>query len=146
MKCNLLNSCNYKLFNSKTRVDSNKLSLNVEKTHIMLITNRNLTSVAPEIYWGNTLLDVVVECTFLGVKLDQNRKLENHIKNSSFIDKNEDVIQIIVDTTQICQCIQEFSHPEMNQRYRLLQIIHCLWTKIEPNRIYIDWLYRIKYL
>ena len=76
----LLNSCNHELINFKTWVDSNKLSVNVEKTHVMLITNRNLISAAPEIYYGNTLLDVVVECTFLGVKLDRNLKFVNHIK------------------------------------------------------------------
>ena len=46
---------------------------------------------------------------------------------------------MIVDATQICQCIQEFGHPEMNRRYRLINIINYLWTEIEPKRVYIDW-------
>ena len=78
----LLNLCNHELIHFKTWIDSNKLSLNVEKTYVMLITDRNLTSAAPEIYYGNTSLEVVVECTFLGVKLDRNLKFVNHIKYS----------------------------------------------------------------
>ena len=30
-----------------------------------------------------------------------------------------------------CQCIQEFGHPEMKQRYRLIEIIHYLCENIE---------------
>ena len=46
----------------------------------MLITNRNLTSVAAEIYYGNILFDVE-KCTFSGVKLDRNLKFGNHINH-----------------------------------------------------------------
>ena len=34
----------------------------------------------------------------------------------------EEMKLLIVDTTRICQCIQEFGHPEMNQRYRLIKM------------------------
>ena len=38
---------------------------------------------------------------------------------------------------RVYQCIQEFGHPEMKQRCRLIQIIHYLRAKIEPKRSYI---------
>ena len=41
---------------------------------------------------------------------------------------------MIVNTTGICQCIQEFGHPKMNQRYRLKQIIYYLLSKIDIRK------------
>ena len=38
---------------------------------------------------------------------------------------------MIVYTTRICECIQEFGHPEKNKKYRLIKIIQYLWTKME---------------
>ena len=38
---------------------------------------------------------------------------------------------------RVCQCMQEFGHPEIKQRYRIIQIIHYLSAKIEPNGSYI---------
>jgi len=57
---------------------ANKLTLNIKKTHVMLITKKPIDCVL-KIYIENELLDIVCKTTFLGVIIDNNLNFKEHI-------------------------------------------------------------------
>ena len=58
--------------------EANRLSINLEKTHALVVSNRQYDANA-SIMIGNRCLLVKNQCTHLGVKFDNNPKLNNHI-------------------------------------------------------------------
>ena len=76
----LIVSCNRELSKFKTWAVANRLSLNVDKTNYMIISNRNRNIVPCVISINNLPLEYKSNVKFLGVILDDNLKFNNHIK------------------------------------------------------------------
>ena len=78
----LINTCNTELEKFRNWSIANRLSLNVNKTHVLLVSNRTPDHI-PNIYYGGNLLEVKNNCTFLGVIIDDKLKFVDHIKHIS---------------------------------------------------------------
>ena len=59
---------------------SNRLSINVNKTELMITSNRQSNHTTSDIKLDDHFLNYNNECKFLGVKIDHNFTFENHIK------------------------------------------------------------------
>ena len=60
---------------------ANRLSLNVNKTHVLFVSNRTHPNFPPQIYYGSCRLEIRNNITFLGVIIDANLKFVSHIKH-----------------------------------------------------------------
>ena len=88
----LLETCNSELVKYRKWTICNRLSLNIDKTHVFIVSNRKI-QYQPELYYGDMLLSVKRECLFLGVLIDDSLKFGNHIKNlSSKISKSAGIL------------------------------------------------------
>ena len=78
----LITTCNTELDKFRNWSIANRLSLNVNKTHVLFVTNRNSRSPhrVPNIYYGTCPLEVKNKCTFLGVIIDNKLKFSDHIE------------------------------------------------------------------
>ena len=81
---NLIHSCNYELDKFRDWTISNRLSLNTEKTHILLVSNRKIP-YSPSISYGNQLLQIKNSCKFLGIIIDD--KLKFHLQTQHICNK-----------------------------------------------------------
>ena len=71
---------------------ANRLSLNVEKTHLFFVSNLEMPYL-PQIYYGNNILEFPSEVRYLGVLLDNKLKFKNHIQTiCNKISKNTGII------------------------------------------------------
>ena len=59
---------------------SNKLTVNVSKTDLMLISNRSVNNSGQDILLDNEYLNFKSQCKFLGVELDNRLNFSNHIQ------------------------------------------------------------------
>ena len=76
----LIDTCNAELIKFKTWTETNRLSLNVLKTHVLFFTYRSVPSTPPEIFYGNTKLEIKNQSSFLGVIVDNKLKFNLHVK------------------------------------------------------------------
>ena len=58
---------------------ANRLSLNVNKTHVMILRTKPIP-YQPQIAYQQQNLNIKEECTFLGVTLDNKLKLNKYIQ------------------------------------------------------------------
>ena len=75
----LTNTINDELINVKTWTGINRLTLNTNKTELILFTNRPVDSDNRNIQLDGTDLNFISSCKFLGVKLDKNLNFKDHI-------------------------------------------------------------------
>ena len=78
----LVDTCNLELIKFKEWTNANKLSLNVNKTSAMVVSNRNYP-VDFSIRYNDLEIEICREVTFLGVKLDHNLKFDSHCRHVS---------------------------------------------------------------
>jgi hypothetical protein len=74
----VVNELNRELCNVKQWLDTNRLSLNISKSSLMLICNRH----RPDdliVKIGNSNLDIVSSTKFLGINIDHNLKFEIYV-------------------------------------------------------------------
>ena len=89
---NLISTCNRELENFRLWSMANRLSLNVEKTHLFFVSNFEMPYL-PQIYYGNNILEFASEVRYLGVLLDNKLKFKNHIQTiCNKISKNTGII------------------------------------------------------
>lgn len=60
-------------------ISSNKLKLNVSKTHYILFQNRSLNSILSPVFFNNELIQQVKYTKFLGVIVDEHLNWKHHI-------------------------------------------------------------------
>ena len=75
----LIEICNSDLRKFSTWANSNKLSINVDKTNFLFITNRSFSNI-PILYLNNQILSRQTKVKFLGVILDEKLKFNFHVK------------------------------------------------------------------
>ena len=76
----LISLCNVELSKFLLWSQSNKLSINVDKTNCMLFSNRIGSSVPPSVFIGDTPLGYRSSVKFLGVVLDNKLNFSEHLK------------------------------------------------------------------
>ena len=77
---------------------SNKLSLNVEKTEMVIVSNKKTTHSNNQIMLGGEFIEYNDECVFLGVKIDNRLNFSNHIKYvANKLSKNTGIFYRIKD-------------------------------------------------
>ena len=77
---------------------SNKLSINVEKTETITISNRVTNHSNTHIMLDSEFIQFFDSCMFLGVKLDNKKNFINHIKHvSNKLSKNTGIFYRIKD-------------------------------------------------
>ena len=75
----LIISCNNELNKFKTWSEANRLSISLEKTFGLLVSNRNFSEGLDGFFLGSQSLKFVDSCKFLGVNLDSRLSFEVHI-------------------------------------------------------------------
>ena len=75
----LVSTCNSELAKFNEWSNANKLSLNTDKTHVMIVSNRKIPR-NPIIMCNSIQLEIVTECVFLGVRLDCALRFSGHTK------------------------------------------------------------------
>ena len=78
----LVSNCNSDLERFRMWCLSNRLSINIEKTHFILFTNRPLScDLSISLHLNNQPIQSKTSCLFLGVFLDANLKFNLHIQH-----------------------------------------------------------------
>ena len=77
----LVNSCNHGLEAFYEWSCANRLSINSDKTNLMLFTNSNENINLNDIQLNNSLIEQASSVRFLGVEMDKNLKFNLHINN-----------------------------------------------------------------
>ena len=77
----LIHSCNTELQMFKRWSDSNRLSISVEKSHCVLVTNRNVPADLNDLMLNDNSLNFLNQCVFLGVTFDKNLRYNEHIES-----------------------------------------------------------------
>ena len=80
---NLISMLNQELESVRKWIVSNKLTLNVDKTHYIIFHRRKITSNIPSIIFGNSVLKRVKFTQFLGVTIQENLMWDRHIQRVS---------------------------------------------------------------
>ena len=75
----LIITCNSELQNFKQWSDNNRLTINVQKTNSMLVSNIHPVLPDESIQLNEQLLNNVLETKFLGMVIDKNLKFDQHI-------------------------------------------------------------------
>ena len=89
---NLIPLLNDELKTIKNWAISNKLSINVEKTEIIKITNKINDNSERQVKLREDILRLEKSCVFLGVHIDKNLNFSLHINYiNSKISKNTDI-------------------------------------------------------
>ena len=89
----LVSSCNSGLQHFYSWCCANRLSVNVDKTNVMLFSNIHLASDLSNISLNNTQIQYASSVRFLGVEIDNKLKFNNHINSiSNKISKNAGVL------------------------------------------------------
>ena len=78
----LVETCNLELNKFKEWTNANKLSLNISKTFVIVVTNRNYP-IDFNIKCGDWDVEICTEVIYLGVKLDHNLKFNSHCRHVS---------------------------------------------------------------
>ena len=76
----LISVCNSTLRNFNIWCRSNRLSVNVQKSKALFISNRISSDAVPHIYLCNQILQFEEEIRFLGVYVDKSLKFSSLIK------------------------------------------------------------------
>ena len=79
----LQNIVNENLTQVSDWLQTNRLSINVKKTHVMIWTPKSKSLPSLSIKMNNQIIDVVKETKFLGVTLDEKLSWSKHIQNVS---------------------------------------------------------------
>ena len=89
----LVSSCNSGLQHFYGWCCANRLSVNIDKTNVMLFSNIHLASDLSNISLNNTQIQYASSVRFLGVEIDNKLKFNNHINSiSNKISKNAGVL------------------------------------------------------
>ena len=75
----LIQECNSELSKFKSWSDSNRLTLNLEKTTCLFISNIHDSILQDSIKMGGRSIDIVKEAKFLGLIIDDKMKFNQHI-------------------------------------------------------------------
>ena len=75
----LISECNSDLATFKAWSDANRLTINIDKTNCLFISNVASSAPTGSILLNNHELDFVPESRFLGVLIDQNLRFDKHI-------------------------------------------------------------------
>ena len=75
----LITTCNSELQKFYIWSESNRLTINVEKTNAFLFTNQKLPCHIGDLLLNNQKIDFINHCKFLGIILDKNLKFDQHI-------------------------------------------------------------------
>ena len=75
----LVTDLNFELLKIHDWVVSNRLTINVDKTELMLISNKNVNSCNEQIFLNGRSLNFTDNAMFLGMKLDNKLKFSDHI-------------------------------------------------------------------
>ena len=78
-----IDQCNRELYKLSQWCSMNKLTINLNKTCYMVITNRSICNVNPIIKIKNNLIKCVQSHKFLGIKIDNRLKFDQHIADIS---------------------------------------------------------------
>ena len=76
----LIDLCNTELEKFKQWSESNRLSINPEKTNCLLVTNRKISQIQNNVVLDGKLMSFVPQHKFLGVSLDNKLKFDKHIE------------------------------------------------------------------
>ena len=128
----LITMLNKELESVRKWIFSNKLTLNINKTHYIIFHRRKINSHIPPIMFGNSVLERV-QCTkFLGVTIQENLKWDKHIQSVS--DKVNKLCGILYLTRH------QFTASALNQIYYSLiypNLTYCItvWGASAKSRI-----------
>ena len=132
-KAYLVSTCNNELDKFNIWAVSNRLSINVNKTNYMFVTNRRInTDNAPNVHISSNHLNSVDSVTYLGVILDCKLKYDQHIRNiSSKISKSLGVmyrIKRILNTSALKSLYYALIHPYLNY-------CNLIWSRTYPSHL-----------
>ena len=94
----LISQSNSDLENLENWMKTNRLTLNISKTEMLLFTNRKFDHLQHRVILGGNSLNYTLNCKFLGVLIDSRLTFSDHIKSiSNKISKNCGILYKIRD-------------------------------------------------
>ena len=158
---NLISVCNNELEKFYSWCCSNRMSINVDKTYAMLISNRRNDTSNLEISLGNRTLQLKKEYLYLGVHLDDNLRFNLHINHiCNKISKNIGILLKLRHCVPLCtlkNLYYCFIYPYLNYgiciwgvtfqthlkkletlHKRVIRIINCAAFLAHTNQLFIE--------